>query len=538
VNRRGQTETCPSRLQVLVGFSRVDRRRSVGGFLLFGLATLGVAALGSGGFAQLLSERRGASFTGTPKAVTYIKASNTKKESQFGYAIALSGDGNTLAVGARFEASAASGIDGNQSDKSAPGAGAVYVFSRRGKAWSQQAYIKASNAGADNQFGSALALSNDGDTLAVGSLFEDSAATGINGDQGDNSAENSGAVYVFNRNGTTWSQQAYVKASNTKADDQFGYSLALSGDGNTLAVGAVGEDSSATGIDGNQADQSVDAAGAVYVFTRSGKVWSQQAYVKGEITGSGFMFGYSVGLNADGNTLTVGAYDETKNKGVNEGEGAVYVFSRSGKRWSQQAHLEASNAERGDSLGCSIAISADGNTIAAGAFDEDSLLTGVQPADAGAHDRSTDTSAGAAYVFVRNGSTWTQQAFIKASNARKYAQFGWALALSRDGNTLAVGAHLEGSGAKGVNGNQADDSAPEAGAVYLLTRSGNNWAQQAYLKASNTRPSSEFGISVALDTRGAVLAVGAHFESSSAMGINGNQADQRAKNAGAAYVYQ
>lgn len=133
--------------------------------------------------------------------------------------------------------------------------------------------MKASNTDANDSFGS-LALS--GDTLAVGAANEDSNATGVNGNQADNTTGNSGAVYVFVRTGTTWSQQAYLKASNTDAGDNFGFSVALSGD--TLVVGAPREASSATGVNGNQADNTAAASGAAYVFTRTGTTWTQQAY--------------------------------------------------------------------------------------------------------------------------------------------------------------------------------------------------------------------------------------------------------------------
>ena len=165
------------------------------------------------------------------------------------------------------------GIDGNQSDNAADDAGAVYVYSRRGDSWAQQAYIKASNAESYDHFGNAVALSGDGNTLAVAAYFEASGATGVDGDQRDNSRPQSGAVYVFARTGATWSQQAYIKASNTGEQDDgdtFGFSLALSRDGNTLAVGAPSEDSGATGIDGNQSSNAATGAGAVYVFARKG----------------------------------------------------------------------------------------------------------------------------------------------------------------------------------------------------------------------------------------------------------------------------
>lgn len=127
-------------------------------------------------------------------------------------------------------------------------AGAVYVFTRAGSTWSQQAYVKASNTGAADQFGYRLALSYDGSTLVVGAPHEDSAATGIDGNQADNTATDAGAVYVFTRTGPTWTQQAYLKASNTDAGDLFGVSVAISADASTLAVGAFGEASAVVGV--------------------------------------------------------------------------------------------------------------------------------------------------------------------------------------------------------------------------------------------------------------------------------------------------
>ena len=222
----------------------------------------------------------------------------------------MGSDGNTLAVGAIIESSAATGIGGSQVQGSAYEAGAVYVFVRSGSLWSQQAYVKASNTNANDHFGGALALSSNGNTLAVGATGEDSAATGIGGNPNDNSVLFAGAVYVFTRGGTTWSQQAYVKASNTGASDYFGSAVALSGDGNTLAVGAYLESSTAIGVNGAQADDSAAGAGAVYLFIRSGVTWSQQAYVKASNTEATDDFGRSLGLSSDGNTLAVGAAGE------------------------------------------------------------------------------------------------------------------------------------------------------------------------------------------------------------------------------------
>jgi hypothetical protein len=430
------------------------------------------------------------------KQSTLIRASNKTDGDQFGSSLAMSRDGNTLAVGAPMQSSPVYS------------AGAVYVYTRAQNGWPQQAYLKASNAGANDQFGFAVSLSADGNTLAVSAVYEDSNAKGINGNQADNSIQQSGAVYVFTRSGNTWTQQAYIKASNTGGEedgDTFGYTVALSGDGNTLAVGAPSEDSAATTIEGNQADNSASGAGAVYMFTRSGTTWSQQAYLKTPTARANALFGYSVALDTTGNTLAAGAFDE------DGGKGAVHMFTRLATSWSHQVRLQASNAERQDSMGAWVAISDDGNTMAAGALDEDSLLTGVNAGNLGAMDQETDTSAGAAYVFTRSGAAWTQQAFMKASNSGNEDWFGVRVALSGDGNTMIATAPNEDSNAKGIDGNQKNDSAQEAGAGYVFARTGTSWGAPLYLKGADNKQFDEFGSAAALSRDGRTLAVGARF---------------------------
>jgi hypothetical protein len=188
-----------------------------------------------------------------------VKASNAGADDFFGIALALSGDGNTLAVGATGEAA---------SGNNAPSSGAAYVYTRSAGSWSQQSYIKASNSESFDEFGFSVALSGDGNTLAVGAHLEDGSGTGIDG-ASTNSATESGAAYVYSRNGSTWSQRAYVKASNTGSTDRFGNSVALNGDGNTLAVGALMEDGGGTGIGTTPNDTDVNTAaeaGAVYLY--------------------------------------------------------------------------------------------------------------------------------------------------------------------------------------------------------------------------------------------------------------------------------
>jgi len=244
-------------------------------------------------------------------------------------------DGETVIIGSHQEDSSATGINGLQSDNSAPDAGAAYVFHRSGTTWTQQSYVKASNAGGGvpfgDMFGFSVALS--GDTAVVGAYFEQSNATGINGDQNNNAGPR-GAAYVFVRSGASWSQQAYVKASNT-GPDQFGFSVGVSGD--SMIVGARQEASSATGIDGNQGSNNFSSAGAAYVFHRSGTTWSQDAYVKASNTGGSDFFGSAVAIA--GGTAVVGApREDSPSTGVNgtqnnnpsgEDSGAVYAFELS-----------------------------------------------------------------------------------------------------------------------------------------------------------------------------------------------------------------
>jgi hypothetical protein len=506
-------------------------------------------------------------------AVGYIKASNTNTLDSFGSALAMSADGATLAVGAPGEDSAAAVIGGVETDNTAASAGAVYVFTKAGGTWSQQAYIKASNAQASDLFGSALVLSGDGDTLAVGAPGEGSAATDVGGNEIDdcsagvpvNCATNSGAAYVFTRTAGAWSQQAYMKASNTEAGDRFGAELALSADGDTLAVAAIGEDSAATGIDSPNDTENcttvgvhtncADGSGAVYVFTRLVNTWSHQSYIKasntrpstfneiGEVASTGENFGNALALSENGDTLAVGAWRESgKITGINQTpptydadfSGAVYVFTRAVTDWDEEAYIKASNAELGDSFGSAVALAADGNTLAVGAIYEDSEATGINVVDAqlGAFAQLS----GAVYVFTRAVTDWSQEAYIKASNTNINDNFGSSVALNADGDILAVGAPGEDSASVGINGDQSSNAAADAGAVYVFTRGG-AWSQQAYVKASNTDASDGFGNVLAISGDGATLAVAATSEDGASIGPDGEQADNGAPEAGALYLY-
>ena len=270
------------------------------------------------------------------EAIGHFKASNTGVGDRFGSSVAISRDGSVLAVGAPNEDSSAMGIDGDQDDDSLQESGAVYVFVYDGESWSQEAYIKASNPMLGAWFGSNVALSADGSTLAVTAPWAE--------------PDLSGAAYVFVRDGGVWSEQEQVGPAS--AGVAFGVRLALSDDGDTLAVSAGLDASAATGIDGDPSDTSASHSGAVYVFARDeADAWSQEAYVKASNTGpddlfGGFIYvngnavshGGSVVLSADGNTMAVSAHQEDSAATGIDGDqdndtafesGAVYVFERS-----------------------------------------------------------------------------------------------------------------------------------------------------------------------------------------------------------------
>jgi hypothetical protein len=330
-----------------------------------------------------------------------------------------------------------------------------------------------------NHFGSALALSRDGSTLVAGAQNE-----------GGGLSPGRGAVYVFARGESGWLLQARLAAQNGELGEEFGRSVALSVGGDTLAVLAPGE-CQTDDIEGGE------YCGAVYVFIRSGETWYQQAHLTAANLGASTGFRDSVALSAGGDTLAVGSKE------------AVYILNRRGGTWSQQAFLTPSDPE---GFGTSVVLSGAGDTLAVSA-------------------------SGAVRVFSREGETWSHQAYIKASNSEAGDAFGSSIALNDVGEMLAVGAPGEDSAATGIAGDELDNSAQFAGAVYLFTHSSAGWTQRVYIKASNADASDHFGSNVACSAAGDTLAVSAPGEASSALGIGGNQLDNSAQFAGAVYVF-
>jgi len=308
----------------------------------------------------------------------------------FGYSVALAGD--TALVGAYLDDV---GANGNQ--------GSAYVFTRSGTTWTQQGKLTASDGAVDDAFGYSVALS--GDAALVGATGDD---VGANSDLG--------AAYVFTRSGTTWSLQQKLTASDGAMYDQFGNSVALSGD--TALVGAYWDAVSANG-----------GQGSAYVFWRSGTTWTQQGVLTASDGAANDHFGNSVALSGD--TALVGATGD--DVGANDSQGSAYIFTRSGTTWTQQEKLTASDGAAGDHFGVSVALSGD------------TALVGADRDAFGANDNQ-----GSAYVFTRSGTTWTQQAKLTASDGAANDEFGRSVALS--GDTALVGADGDAVGANSDQG--------------------------------------------------------------------------------------
>ena len=404
----------------------------------------------------------GPDWSATPTESKLV-ASDIQAGDQFGWSVSMSSDGSYAIVGAHVE------------DTGGSGAGAAYIFTRSGSTWTQQAKIQASDAQTNDQFGESVSINSDGTYVIVGAYGEDTGAT------------DAGAAYIFVRSGSTWTQQAKITASDAQEADLFGQSVSISSDGSYAIVSASYEDAGGS------------AAGAAYIFVRSGSTWTQQQKIQASDAEASDYFGQSVSMSSDGTSVIVGAYGESS-------AGAAYVFTRSGSTWTQQAKITASDAQVNDYFGYSVSINSDATYAIVGAYGE----------DGGAGDPLGN--AGAAYIFTRSGSTWTQQAKITASDAQAVDSFGWSVSMSSDGTSVIVGAYHEDAGAS------------DAGAVYVFSRSGSTWTQQAKIIASDIQADDRFGWSVSMSSNGTYVIVGAYLEDGGA----GNPAS----NAGAAYIYE
>jgi hypothetical protein len=357
------------------------------------------------------------------------KLTGVATSDRFGYSSGLSSDGNVAITGA---------ISRNS------GQGAAYISTRTGTSWAQPVELPDPDTKVDNDsFGYSVALSADGGTALVGAIGKNTG---------------NGTAYVFVLSGNDWVQQSELTVTPGPHQDGFGVAVALSADGNTALVGAIGKGPT--------------AQGKAYLFTRSGSTWTQQgdALTSGGGGSDGDRFGCSVALGADGNTALIGS------NGENSVQGKAYVFVRSLATWEAQGVLTAGDGIAGDGFGVSVALGANGSTALIGAS-------------------AKDSGKGAAYVYTRSAATWAQQgATLTAHDGAALDNFAWAVALSADGNTALMGA-------VGKTSSQ--------GAAYMFTRTGSVWSEQAVITAADGAAGDNFGYSLAISGDASTAACGA-----------------------------
>ena len=394
-------------------------------------STTGSISLNSGGG----STGTQGSFTVTSTPYPYFQqggkrvGTNSSSTAQQATSLAISTDGSTVVIGA----------PGDNSNT-----GAAWVFTKDGSNWVQLGgKLVGTGAVGQSRQGASVAIGLEGNTIALGA-------------PGDNS--NAGAVWIFTRNGSSWTQQGEkLVGSGAAGAAQQGTSVALSGDGNTVAFGGISDDF---------------YNGAAWAFVRTDGVWAQQG---SKMVSSGAIGrarqGASVALSADGNTMIVGAYQDDNRKG------AVWIYTRTDCEWMQAgAKLVGTGGTSQAWQGYSVALSADGNTAVAGASADNSLI-------------------GATWVFTRSGGSWTQQGNrLVGTHSTSTARQGSSVALSADGNTAITG---------GLN----DDSGK--GAMWVFTRNGTTWSQQgSKLKGTSAVGASKQGTAVAVNAIGTTALIG------------------------------
>ncbi|MBK8592483.1 MAG: hypothetical protein IPN77_25885 [Sandaracinaceae bacterium] len=433
--------------------------------------------------------------------------------------VSVSGDGNRIALGDRLDGDNAPGINGT-STGGLYAVGAVFLFQRSGSTWQLEATFRASTLVSQDRFGASVALSYDGSTMVVGA------------DNRDVGAFDAGVAFVFHHDGNAWVQQAVLNNPAPSTNDYVGTSITVSNDGDTFAVGGPTEDSSATGVGAPVADNSSTDSGVVYVYTRSGSMWSTATRIKAPVNGPGDQFGSAVRLSGDGMTLAVGApLEDGSASGVNgafdelqPNSGCVYVYTRSGMTWSYHSYIKAQNPGMGDSFGQTSALGLDdlGRT----------LVVGVRFADL------VGTDSGAAYVYTFDGTDWGFETTLVAGNADAGDRFGVGASISGDGQHIGVTAPYEDS-------RSADDpfsnTEVDAGAAYVFDRVDQAWVEALFLKASYPYAGFFFGYRyISLSSDGAVIAVTSlDWGSGAGPRTNGDRSDRsRSDSPGAAYVFE
>ncbi len=366
-----------------------------------------------------------------PKPNVDLTASDGAADDLFGYAVSISGD--YAIVGAYKKEVGTNPIKYDQ--------GKAYIFKRTGTLWSQEASIVAIDGAANDYFGFSVSIS--GDYAIVGAKGKDVGTNPIKDDQGK--------AYIFKRTGTSWNQEASMVASDGATNDEFGYSVSISGD--YAIVGTLYKDI------GTNLSQ-----GKAYIYKRTGTSWNLEASILASDGAQGDVFGNCVSIS--GYYAIVGA--RGKDVGTNTTQGKAYIFKRSGTLWSQEASIVASDGAEGDVFGFSVSISGDYSIV------------GAVYKDIG-----TNINQGKAYIYKRTGTSWSQEADIVASDGAASDNFGYSVSIT--GGYAIVGAWGKNVGAN-----------TDQGKAYMFRQIGTTWVEQTGF-VHNGSAGDEFGTSVAID---------------------------------------
>ena len=353
-----------------------------------------------------------------------LLASDRSISDYFGKSVAISGD--LAIVGAPYEDDDAAG------ENFASSAGSAYIFKREGTGWEQQAKLVASDRTYNDYFGRSVSIS--GNYAIVGVPEEDEDASG------ENRSSNAGSAYIFYWDGSSWTQQTKIVASDRDYGDYFGSSVSLSGD--YAIIGAV-------------------YANTAYIFKRNGTDWEEQSLIRSSDRSLSDYFAYSVSISGD--YAIVGAINEDEDvSGGNTlpNAGSAYIFKRDGASWEQQAKIVASDRDEDDAFGYSVSIS--GNHAIVAAFYESENVLGD----------NTLPYAGSAYIYKRDGISWVQQAKIVPFDRESSDYFGTSVSIY--GDHAIVGAEFEDENASG------SDSLYDAGSAYIFSITGNDVGISAY----------------------------------------------------------
>ncbi|GEP41115.1 choice-of-anchor D domain-containing protein [Brevifollis gellanilyticus] len=325
----------------------------------------------------------------------------------------------------------------------------VYVFNRSGTSWTSNATLNLTGRGMGGNMGGYLAASTN--TLLIGAAYASTEA-----------GPGAGSAYVFTRNGSAWNEEASISLGDNSSDNTFGTSLVMSGE---MAVIGAQQDSTAAG----------SRTGSVHVMVRNGTTWTRQAMLNADDASEGLEFGNAVAISGD--SIIVGACWADLTIGwLRQGAGCAYVFTRTGTTWSQQAKLIASDASDDDLFGSSVAISGDTALIGA--------------------ERGDVNSTGTAYVFVRNGSVWSQQTRLMSNSSTPYSGFGHTVALFSPDVALVGRSHED------------TPAGTRTGCVYMFTRSGSTWGLNGKITASDAAANDYFGGLIALSDNTLLISAG------------------------------